>query len=405
MFSLVSSTQKLPDSLVQECLRDLRAVMARTDLGFMKLPERQNLWDDCKKLADSWKGKVDHLVLMGTGGSSLGVQVIMETFGITKVTFVDNVDPVHFKWQMEQIKNLDRTGWIITSKSGTTIETLCALEMAMQTVRLSSYVAIVSEKKSNSLANWASKNSYAHLEIPLDVGGRYSVLSPVGMLPSALVGLNLDLFKRGAATALQSETLVAQLMAQTIMSFQREEWISVFWIYSSRGAFLGRWIQQLWAESLGKTKNLKGDHAARVSTPMLALGTTDQHSTLQQMMEGAKDKFYWFIRFTALEKSEPIKNAHFPETEYLKGHSMGDLLAAEAQATQTALEQNGRSCLGIKTDLPMNQNSGEEALGFFFMMMELVVAGVAQHYSINAFDQPGVELGKRLARDHFKTRS
>ncbi len=405
MFSIINQTEIVPAHLEEACRESLQKVLDNKALGFTQLPSRTYLWNECQLLANSWKGHVDQIVLLGTGGSSLGVQVIMEVFGISQVTFIDNVDPLHFQFQINNIKNPSRTAWIITSKSGTTVETLCALEMILQTTQLGPYVAVVSEKKNSSLAKWAQKNSYAHLEIPIDVGGRFSVLSPVGMLPAALVGLDLERFRLGAVEALQNKTLVTQLMAQSIMSFSRNEWITVFWIYSSRGAFLGRWIQQLWAESLGKEFNQMNQPAARVSTPLVALGTTDQHSTLQQMMDGEKDKFYWFIRFGALEVSPEIQSTHFPETEFLRGHSMGELLAAEAQATQQALEQKDRKTLCLKTNTSMAQRSGEQALGFFFMMMELVVAGMAQHLLIDAFDQPGVELGKRLARSHFKTRS
>ena len=405
MFSLVNQTTQVPAELYERCLGALQKVLDNEKLGFTKIPVRNHLWDECARLAKTWHGKIDQIVLLGTGGSSLGVQVIAEFFGTTNMIFVDNVDPVHFQAQMKSIKDLSRTAFLITSKSGTTVETLCALEMILQNYKLSPYVAIISERKESSLAQWALRKSYHHLEIPLDVGGRYSVLTPVGMLPAALLGLDLDKFRSGASEAIRSKELVAQLIAQSIMSFEREEWITVFWIYSSRASFLGRWIQQLWAESLGKERNIINEPAARASTPFFALGTTDQHSTLQQMMEGAQDKFYWFIRFSALEVSSTIDSTHFPETEFLKGHSMGRLFAAEAQATQEALEQKGRSTLCLKTNIPMVKQSAEQALGFFFMMMELVVAGVAQHMLIDAFDQPGVELGKRLARNQFNTRS
>lgn len=407
MFSLTNQTTPVPDALKERCLQDLQKVLDNKSIGFTQLcnPERNQLWEECERLAIKWKNKVDQIVLLGTGGSSLGVQVIAEMLGITKIIFIDNVDPVHFQTQLKQIKNLDATAWLITSKSGTTIETLCALEIVLQMGKLGQNVAVVSERNNNSLAAWSLRKGYPHLEVPKDVGGRYSVLSPVGMLPAALCGLDLSKFKKGAYEALQAKDLVAQLMAQTIMSFQRNEWITMFWIYSSRGYAMGRWIQQLWAESLGKERSLINEPAPRVSTPMVAIGATDQHSVLQQMMEGEKDKFYWFIRFTSLDVSPVIESTHFPETEFLRGRSMGELFAAEAQATQKALEQKGRFSLTLKTAAPLMKNSGEEALGFFFMMMELVVAGVAQHLLIDAFDQPGVELGKRLARNHFNTRS
>ena len=405
MFSIANASTPVSAELYERCLQDVQKVLENNSAGFTKIPEREYLWEECSRIAQVWKGKVDQVVILGTGGSSMGTQVIMEMFGITKFIFIDNVDPHYFQHQMKSIKDLATTAFLIVSKSGTTIETLCALEMILQTTRLGPYVAIISEKRNTALATWALRKSYPHVEIPLDVGGRFSVLSPVGMLPAAMAGLDIQRFRKGAFEALQQNELVAQLIAQAIMSFERQEWITVFWIYNSRGSYLGRWIQQLWAESLGKERNTINEPAARTSTPMAALGTVDQHSTLQQMMDGAKDKFFWFIRFGALEVSPTIDSSHFPETEFLRGHSMGALLAAEALATQQALEQKGRATVTIKTGTPMTKQSGEQALGFFFMMMELVVAGIAQHLLIDAFDQPGVELGKRLARSQFNTRS
>ena len=405
MFSIQSQSSAIPASLLEQSRESLKKILNQTEWGFAQIPRRSSLWSDCEALAQQWRGNVDQIVLIGTGGSSLGVQVITEMLGILNVIYIDNVDPLHFQNQIESLQDVKRTGWIVTSKSGSTIETLCALEMVLQVTSLSSYVAVISEKRKNSLTEWAQKNSYPQLEIPEDVGGRYSILSPVGMFPAALLGLDLSLFRQGAEEALKSEELIAQLIAQTLMSFERNEWVTVFWIYASRGLSLGRWIQQLWAESPGKEQDVKGNPAPRTSTPFIAIGTTDQHSTLQQMMEGSRDKFYWFIRFSSLEKSEPFRSAHFPETEYLKGHSMGELFAAEAKATQLALEHKGRESLCLQTQASLQSHAGEKALGFFFMMMELVVAGVAQHLGINAFNQPGVELGKRLAREHFKTPS
>lgn len=405
MFSITSKSINPSQNLLRQCETHLKAVLDDQSLGFIQLPHRKELWESCERLANQWRGQVDQYVILGIGGSSMGFQVVSEMLGLSHFIFVDNVDPLHFDQQMKLIKNFDRTGWLVISKSGSTIETLCALEMILQTKKLSPYVAIVTEKKENSLSTWAQKNSYAHLEVPLDVGGRYSVLSPVGMLPAALAGLNLNLFRSGALKAIESKDLVSEMMAQSLLSFERNEWITTFWIYSSRGFYMGRWIQQLWAESLAKKQSLNGDGASRVSTPIVAIGSTDQHSTLQQMMEGAKDKFYWFFRFSSLESSAKLEKSHFQETESLVGHSMGELLAAEAQATQEALIQAGRHSMTIKCNTPFSKDHFEETLGHFFMMMELVVAGIAQALQINAFDQPGVELGKRLAREHFGRRS
>lgn len=397
MFKLTHVQQPTKSLLMQECLQALQIVMQSAQAGFVRLPEKQVLWSQCEELAKRWHGKTKHYVVMGTGGSSLGVQVIAEAFGRKNFTFVDNVDPIHFYHQMQGL-NFEETGWIITSKSGTTIETLCALEMAQQFFKKKfAHCVVTTEKENNSLSKWAQENSYPQLEIPKDVGGRYSVLSPVGMFPAALMGLNLNQFKLGAESALTNLHLCAELMAQTIMSFERNEWITVFWIYNSRGLYLGRWIQQLWAESLAKKADRTGQAPSRVSTPFVALGTVDQHSVLQQMMEGFKDKFYWFLRFQDLENdSQRLQSAQTDAMKWFEGYSMGSLFKAEALATEKALAEVGRSTLCLQS-----QSLSEQSLGFFFMTMELVVAGLAEKLNLNAYDQPGVELGKRLARQQL----
>jgi len=406
MFELRTPNSPVSSADLKKCEDALQLVLKNKNLGFVQLPERENLWQACEKLAYEWRKKVHHYVVIGIGGSSLGPQVISEVFGALQFTYIDSVDPIHFYRQLENLRSWDETGWIVTSKSGTTMETLCALEMVLQygrnrygTERLR-HCAVITEDADNPLANWARENRTDLLEIPKDVGGRYSVLSPVGMFPAALAGLRLEEIRKGAQEALQNRALVSELMAQTLKSFEREEWITVFWIYNSRGLSLGRWIQQLWAESLGKKVDRQGKRAPRVSTPMAAVGPADQHSVLQQMMEGAPDKFHWFFRFADAESdTKLLEEPSLNSMSWLKGHSMGALLRAEGEATQKALVEEGRHTLALHV-----KSLDEEGLGYFFMLMELVVAGVAEVLNINAFDQPGVELGKRLARQQFMSR-
>ena len=403
MFQLSHISVKTDPKLLESCQASFKALLANPKLGFIHIPERRNLWQQCQTLADSWKKEVQHFVVLGIGGSSLGPQVITEALHKKNFTFVDNVDPIQFYHQLENLPEWNKIGWIVTSKSGTTMETLCALEMALQYGREKLGVTgfhrcvVISENTDNPLAIWARQNDFDRLEIPLDVGGRYSVLSPVGMFPAALSEADLERFRHGAEAALKNQQLVTELAAQTIMSFNREEWITVFWLYSARALNMGRWIQQLWAESLAKKINRSGQKAARVSTPIMAIGTTDQHSVLQQMMEGAADKFYRFFRFLDSENDRKnLQKAQVDSMKWLVGHSMGSLLRAEASATQKALEEEGRHTLTLEI-----RTLDESNLGYFFMMTELVVAVIAEQMNIDAFNQPGVELGKSLARKQF----
>jgi glucose-6-phosphate isomerase len=386
---------KLQTSLLQhnqEIEKLTQKVLSSSGVGFHQIPHRNPLWTAIENLKNSWVGKFDQVAVVGIGGSSLGPQVISDVFQKDQVLYFENADSVKFKTLCQKIKDPQKTAWVISSKSGATIETLCLIEALTDHFQdMGPLVCVISEKVDNPLTLWAKKKNYPQLEIPLDVGGRYSVLTAVGMLPAALLGLNIREFQKGATAALQDKAHIHQLVAQTIASFEREEWITVFWFYTSSGVSMGRWVQQLWAESLGKKKSKSGEKARRVSTPMIAMGSVDQHSTLQQMMEGFSDQFFWFFRFENLEKNQALKIQNFPHLEILKNKTMGDLFAAQATANEKALNERGAQSLRI-----VYPDLNEYSLGHFFMIMQLVVAVVAEALDLNAFDQPGVERSKVL---------
>ena len=384
----------------------LQAVKARKDLGFFKITERQELWSEVEKAATWAREKADDLVVVGIGGSSLGPKALEEIFrdskNLKRIHFCDNVDAVEFQKLKDNLRNLERTVWTFVSKSGSTIETLVTADLVFQEYaqkNLKPQCLVVSEKVKNPLTEWAQARQFTCLEIPVDIGGRYSVFTAVGMLPMAFLGHAPSLFRKGADQALQSDALVSEMMTQVYQSFQRQEWISFFWFYSGLYANMGRWLQQLWAESLAKTVDRAGQPAHRVSTPMWALGSSDQHSLLQQVMDGAKDKFVVFTRFQAVEaKGDQVQKSMFPLQNFFDGHSMGQLLSAQAQGTRAALNEQKVSTLTLMTEGP-----SAESLGFQMMFWQLVVAGLGEMLNINAFDQPGVELGKRLAKQILKS--
>ncbi|HPI39585.1 MAG TPA: glucose-6-phosphate isomerase [Pseudobdellovibrionaceae bacterium] len=383
---------------IEQCQKNLLSFFDRKEIGFPTLPERRGLWEESQKLGVQIAEKYKNLVLVGIGGSSLGVRVIAEVFRKTNMYFLDNVDADEFESLIQKV-DLNSTAWVFASKSGTTIETLCALEFIKQNYQQKNIsfldkAFVVTEKKPSSLYNWAIQNQLPILEVPLDVGGRFSVLSPIGMLPAAFMGLNVENFRKGAARALNSKKEIAEMMSASLKSFEREEWITLLWFYNSSLRSFGDWFVQLWAESLGKKEDRKGKLAPRASTPISAVGAVDQHSMLQQVMEGAKDKFVIFMRIASSEKGTMLlTDSIFPETQPLKGKSMGKLLAVEAEATQEALKEQGIHSMNLSLD-----QLNEETLGYLFMYFQLVVAGMGESLGLNAFDQPGVELGKRLAK-------
>lgn len=394
----------LNPSYIQKASLGLETFLKRKDIGFPDIPERDALWQAAQKLGTQLRVQFHNLVFVGIGGSSLGPRVLSDLFqepqGGKKLFFCDNVDPWEFDRLFRSLDSLDKTCWVFVSKSGTTIETLTALDFIQQKLGqdLFARAAVISENRPNALMDWAAQHHVPTLEIPVDVGGRFSVLSSVGLLPAVFLGVDIARMRSGAKLALESKQEIIEMAGQALASFDRNEWITQFWFYSSGLKNLGAWLQQLWAESLAKAKDRTGQTAPRVSTPLSQVGACDQHSVLQQVMEGNRDKFVVFCRVQQVESSgELLKQSQFQIQDFLAGKKMGDLLAAEAAATQEALAHQGVSTMRLTfSDL------GPESLGEIFMFWQLVVATMGECLNINAFDQPGVELGKRLAKESLK---
>lgn len=352
---------------------------------------------DIQQKLEKFKSQFTKFVVVGIGGSSLGIQVLQEYFAKKDFIFIDNVDAYEFDFQLSQLTDYKKTLWLFVSKSGETIETLSTLELIHQFysekgLNLGLNSIVITENKESSLNEWAQKNAVLSFEIPMVVGGRYSILSPVGLVPAALMNLDLSALEKGARSAMAQPQLIAQFVAEVLKSFDRKEYITVLWSYSSRLKKFGFWWQQLWAESLGKKLNLKGEAARRASTPLPLIGATDQHSVLQQIAEGSKDKFVIFLRSQMAESGQQqIKSPIFKTSSDLKSKTLGHLLRAEADATQMSLDVLKVSNLTLKSD-----HHDEENLGFLFMFFQIAVLAIGHELEINPVDQPGVEHGKKL---------
>jgi glucose-6-phosphate isomerase len=347
-----------------------------------------------------FKARHKKFFVVGIGGSSLGVQVLADVFQIKNFEFIDNVDATHFENTLNSISNLEEVAWLFISKSGRTIETLAALDFISQflnekSVNIQKHTIVITEKKDSDLYNWAVENKVLNFAVPLSVGGRFSVLSSVGLVPAILMGLDIQKIQKGALSAYQEQTALTSFTESALKSFERGEWVSVLWSYSSRLKSFGFWWQQLWAESLAKKVDRQGEVAPRVSTPVPMVGATDQHSTLQQIMEGARDKMVFFLRADDAEKGFTIlQKSQTKETSLLQGKTLGTLLKAEAEAIQQALSEVGVSNITLKvSDLK------EENLGRLIMFFQLSVMALGESFNINTFDQPGVELGKVMTKN------
>lgn len=366
---------------------------------------------DVARLRDDWRmhvgdalparGTYDALVVFGIGGSGLGARAVIKALGTrqAEVRVVDNIDPHTIRSALAGLTP-ERTILNVVSKSGRTLETIAGFLHALEWMEAALPDSEVRKRvvattgPTGTLREWSSRRRWRTLPIPPNIGGRYSVFTPVGLLPLAAAGLDIDAFLDGAAAVGDGERRDAARLAAALYQLDtaRKRNVHVVWPYSDRLLDLGAWFLQLWAESLGKKVSGKSGLGP---TPVLARGATDQHSQLQLYMEGTPCHAFLFMHLMDTEDDIVLPTpADLPEgLRYLCGRKAGDLLDVLRRSTSRALQEAGRPCLTLS--LP---KADERSLGMALqtLMTATALAGVA--YGVDPFDQPGVEAGKRHAR-------
>jgi len=387
------------------------------ELGFLDLPGNAALHKQSTAFANGARGQFDDVIVLGIGGSALGPIALRtallkpqwnalskdERGGWPRLHVLDNVDPRTIAALLDRL-DLARALFVVISKSGGTAETMAQYLVIrgrlQSTVKdVGHHFVFVTDPEKGALRTIARSESIPALDIPPNVGGRYSVLTPVGILPAALTGMDTAALLAGAADIAQrctSETLgknaagtfaTLQFLADTKLGRH----IQVLMPYSDPLRDIADWFVQLWAESLGKHKT--PNDAGIGPTPLAALGATDQHSKVQLFMEGPPDKT---VSFVAVD-DEPVKleipklHSDVKELGYLGGHRLGELLDIERRATAGALARRGRPNLTVHVDKPDAKH-----LGSLFMFLEIATIYAGELYGINPLDQPGVELGKQF---------
>ncbi len=366
-----------------------------------------------RPLADDWRGRFRDVVVLGTGGSSLGGQTLYALCdrgfgpagGGPRLHFLDNVDP-HTLAALLSAVDLRRTGVIAISKSGGTAETLAqalvllpALAAAVGRDNLPAHVVTITEPKPSPLKALAERYGLTCFDHDPGIGGRFSVLSLVGLLPAMIVGLDVAALRRGAHEVLRATVEAGKVEASApatgaaiavALLHERQVSQSVLLTYNDRLATFGLWYRQLWAESLGKD--------GTGTTPIRAMGTADHHSQLQLYLAGPRDKMFTIVMPEGAGQGPVIDaaTARAVGIDSLAGHAYGDLLDAAARATAETLVRNGRPVRLIRIAA-----LDEATLGALLMhfMLETIVA--ADLLGVNAFDQPAVEEGKVLAREYL----
>jgi len=395
----ISSSKSSDLATQKQLLEAWKKVLNSREAGFTRLPSDDNEWTALEKRLDEVRD-ARRVLVIGIGGSSLGAQVIYECFrpsSSAQLFFLESPSP--HAWTC--LRNLG-PDWIdnhtvIVSKSGNTLETLTWVErLAAQDPSYlnTANCTVIASPGEGALQQWAHQEKIPTLWIPKDVGGRFSVLTAAGMFPAGMMGLSLHEFRDGAEWALNQSELAAQLGAEALAGWKRESWVTQMWTYSESLKFFGEWWQQLWSESLGKKQKRSGGPAPRVSTPMSCRGPRDQHSLVQQLIEGTSDKNVFVNRVRSVEDSDgTLQPRLFRQLPiFNKDISLGRVMGVEAEAFERSLSDAhvGYCSVALK-DL------NERSLGALFMLWQMTVAMLGEHLDINTFDQPGVELGKRHA--------
>ena len=340
--------------------------------------------DFAKHIRDNFES----LVILGTGGSSLCGHALagyaQSEFGFTKpkVHFMQNIDPVSFA-KLFQNNDIKKTAFLTISKSGTSVETifqfLSCLSCEVEPSRQFFSVCMPDNNQLREISNKLGIKTYTH--DPL-VGGRFSILSLVGLMPAAVLGMDIKAIRNGAKNFLENyASLAADSAAIHVAYMRRGIWQNVMMTYPDRLEDLNIWYRQIWAESIGK--NGTG------STPIKSLGTIDQHSQMQLYLGGRKDKLYNFIALDFKDDNFKIKETFLEPLSYLRGKSLADLMNAEQEATIDTLAKNGRPVRTIRIG-----KLDEEILGMLIMHLMLETIITAHLLGVNPYDQPAVEEGK-----------
>ena len=410
------------DSLIarhKDSFNNAIADITSNKYGFGLLPEQilaSSGFSKINKLVGTLKKRFVNMVVIGIGGSSLGAKAVFNAIkkegyftSDTKnaaLYFLENTDPSTIAALLKNI-DINKTVFNVISKSGGTVEPSGTFSYILSLLKQKfddwrSRIIITTDPESGLLKEFADKEQIEQLEIPKNVGGRFSVFSSVGLFPLLMSGVNIEELLKGAIE-ISKKCMSSDLKNNPSFIFAiinyyyftvKKRNILVFMPYSDVLNDISMWFRQLWAESLGKNKTIEGKKIKSGSTPVSATGSIDQHSQMQLYMEGPQDKLVCFLEAGKIKNNiiYPSGENGFAPAGYLESKTMADLLTAECLGSKTALLKEKRPSVSIKIEEINEFNIGA-------LMQMLMFSTVFEGYmlNINPYNQPGVELGKNYA--------
>jgi len=390
-------------------------------LKFLSLPFNKQYAKEALKFAKERINKYENFVVLGIGGSALGNIALLtalghpyynivskkERKGSPRIFILDNIDPDQFYGFLETI-DIRKTLFNVVSKSGETAETMSQFLIIYDMLnrklgkKHKNNLVITTDASKGFLRKIIEKENYDSFVVPDGVGGRFSILTPVGLLSSAFAGIDINNLLKGAASIvemfLKNDYLKNPTMLNAALHYhfdtQKGNNISVMMPYSYKLKDFADWYRQIWAESLGKKFNLKGKEVFTGQTPIKALGVTDQHSQVQLYTEGPNNKIFTFLSVDDFDNTIKIPKL-FKEIDglaYLGNHSLNELMTFERIGTELALKAAKRPQCQI-----LFPKVNAFTVGQFIMFYEIQTALSGKFYQINPYDQPGVEAGKKVA--------
>ncbi|MBI5722540.1 MAG: glucose-6-phosphate isomerase [Planctomycetes bacterium] len=409
--------------MIHKAMAAVSAQISAGRLGYAALPSgRPEYARQVKALVEKHKPDTTDLLVLGIGGSALGNIALQSALnpatynmlsdskrGGPRLFVLDNVDPAlvgdTLALAMRKAKSLVVN---VISKSGETAETAAQFMIVREMLKkklgdgFAKRIVATTDMNKGTLHDIAVKDGYDMLPVPDDVGGRFSVLTPVGLFSAAMCGIDIDQLLAGAAAMkvrcenldLRANPACVLAAVKYLMMKAKGKPMHVMMPYSNRLYYLADWYRQLWAESLGKRQARSGGEVFVGPTPIKALGATDQHSQVQLYREGPNDKFTQFVEVDEHPREVRVPDvfADIPGLSYLRKAKLGKLLNAEKQATEYAMAVSKRPSVTLRLDAITPHSVGE-----FIYLYEFTTSLMGELLDINPYDQPAVELGKKAA--------